>query len=200
VTRRAAIALALLCGLALAAVLLAARGGDEQTGALAPASPFEGGTMPAGVHAPDFTLRDQDGRLVSMRRFRGRPVVVTFLYTTCRETCPGQAQTVKGALNDLGHDVPAIAISVDPPRDTPARARNFLAEQRMTGRMRFVLGSRAELRPLWRRWAIRPQSPRYEHQAHFILVDKRGFERVGFPLDQATSERLAHDLRVLERE
>jgi protein SCO1/2 len=127
-------------------------------------------------------------------------VVVIFLYTTCEETCPAQAQTVRGALDDLGHDLPAIAIAVDPPRDTPERARAFLAEQRVTGRLDFVLGSRADLRPLWKGFAIQPQSVTQEHQARFTLVDKRGFQRIGFPGSRATPEGLAHDVALLERE
>jgi len=31
-------------------------------------------------------------------------------------------------------------------------------------------------------------------------VDARGFQRVGYPVSQATPERLAHDLRLLERD
>jgi protein SCO1/2 len=110
------------------------------------------------------------------------------------------AQTVKGALDDLGHDLPAIAIAVDPPRDTPAQARAFLAKQGVTGRLDFVLGSRAQLRPVWRGFAIQPQSVSQEHQARFTLVDGRGFQRIGYPGNQATPERIAHDLRLLERE
>ena len=156
--------------------------------------------MPKGLRAPDFTLRNEDGRPVKMRALRGRPVLVTFLYTTCEDACPGMAQTVKGALDDLGHDVPALAVSVDPPRDTPARARAFLEKQRARHRLDFVLGSRTELRRLWRGFAVQPQSVREEHQARFTLVDKRGFQRIGFPASQATAESLAHDLRMLERE
>jgi protein SCO1/2 len=135
-----------------------------------------------------------------MRDFRGEPVLVTFLYTTCEDTCPIQAQTVRGALDQLGHDVPAIAIAVDPPRDTPERARAFLSEQSALGRLDFVLGTRAELRPLWRKYAIRPQSVTEEHQARFTLVDARGYQRIGYPGSLATAEDLAHDLRLLERE
>jgi protein SCO1/2 len=127
-------------------------------------------------------------------------VIVTFLYTHCEDTCPIQAQTVRGALDQLGHDVPALAIAVDPPNDTPQSARRFLAEQRATGRLDFVLGSRAQLRPVWRGFAIQPQSVTTEHQARFTLVDARGFQRVGYPGSEATPERLAHDLELLERE
>ena len=39
-----------------------------------------------------------------------------------------------------------------------------------------------------------------EHQARFTLVDARGYQRVGYPGSEATPERLAHDLALLERE
>jgi protein SCO1 len=192
-------ALALAAAFALTAVALtvsAGDGGDEAQ----PGEAFAGALLPPGVRAPDFELQDQDGRRIAMRSLRGRPAIVTFLYTNCDETCPAQAQQVKGALNELGHDVPALAIAVDPPRDTPASARDFLLEQRMTGRLDFVLGSRRQLAPLWKGYAIQPQSVRQEHQARIVLVDKRGLQRVGFPLGQTTPERLAHDVRLLERE
>lgn len=194
---RIVVALFLVGVLALGAVVLAAgSGGDDET---AP-NTFEGSLMPEGVRAPDFRLENQDGETVSMRSLRGQPVVVTFLYTTCEDTCPIQAQTVRGALDELGHDVPALAIAVDPPRDTPERAQAFLAKQRATGRIDFVLGSRAELQPLWKGYAIRPQAVDEEHMARITLVDSRGFQRIGYPGSEATPERLANDLRLLERE
>jgi protein SCO1/2 len=195
---RILIALFLVALFALGAVVLAADSNDKPD--IGAGSEFEGAVMPAGVRAPDFTLRDQDGKQVSMRALRGRPVIVTFLYTTCDDTCPAQAQTVRGALDDLGEDVPALAIAVDPPRDTAARARTFLAKARALGRINFVLGTRAELAPLWKRFFIRPQSINQEHQARFTLVDKKGFQRIGFPGDQATPETLAHDVKLLEQE
>jgi protein SCO1/2 len=200
VNPRIVVALSLVCVFALGAAVLAANRRDREAETATAGSPFEGALMPPGLRAPDFELRDQDGEPISMRELQGRPVLVTFLYTSCEETCPVQAHTVRGALDELGHDVPAIAIAVDPPRDTPERARAFLADQRALGRLDFVLGSRAELRPLWKGFAIQPQSVTQEHQARFTLVDKRGYQRVGYPGQQATAERLAHDLRLLERE
>jgi protein SCO1/2 len=185
---------------ALGAVVLAATTGGDSDPASAGPSKFEGSIMPGGVRAPDFSLRDERGRTVSMRSFRGRPVIVTFLYTTCDQTCPTMAQTVKGALNDMESDVPAIAVAVDPPRDTAQQALKFLSKQRVLGRLDFVLGSRAELEPVWKGFAIQPQSVNQEHQARFTLVDKRGFQRIGFPGNRATPEAIAHDVAVLERE
>ncbi len=206
---RVAITLLLAGLLALAAIVLVARTErsrqspvEDVTVVQEPGGTAEyaGSLLPRGLRAPGFSLRDQDGEPIAMRDFRGQPVAVTFLYTHCDESCPPQAQQIKGALDQLGHDVPAIAIAVDPGRDTPASAREFLIEQRLTGRMDFVLGSRAELQPLWEGYAIQPQTQRVEHQARITLVDARGFQRVGFPLEQATPERIAHDLRLLEAE
>jgi protein SCO1 len=197
---RVLITLFLIAVFALGAIVLVASRRDANGGEPAATAGFQGALMPEGVKAPDFTLTNQDGETLSMRELRGSPVVVTFLYTTCEDTCPIQAQTVRGALDQLGHDVPALAIAVDPPRDTPERAKAFLSEQRALGRIDFVLGKRAELRPLWDGFFVRPQSVTEEHQARFTLVDAKGFQRVGYPGSEATPERLAHDLRLLEAE
>ena len=197
---RILIALFLVAVFALGAVVLAAPREEDDTGVAGSKTRFEGAVMPKGLRAPDFTLRDQDGEPISMRGLRGEPVIVTFLYTNCEDTCPLQAQTIRGALDQLGEDVPAIAIAVDPPRDTPESARAFLSEQRALGRIDFVLGRRAELRPVWDGFFIRAQSVTQEHQARFTLVDERGFQRVGYPGFEATPERLAHDVRLLQAE
>jgi protein SCO1/2 len=175
-------------------------GGSAGGSASGPESEFEGSRLPPGVRAPRVPLRDQDGRQMSARGLGGQVAIVTFLYTHCRETCPAQAQLVKSALNELGHDVPAFAIAVDPPRDTARSARAFLAKQNVAGRIDFLLGSRRELEPAWRGYAIQPQLPGAEHQARIVLVDRRGLQRVSFPLTQATPGRIAHDVRVLETE
>ena len=192
---RLQIALFLVAVFALGALILVAAGEDADDTALG--ASFEGARLPDDLPAPQFALDNQDGERVRMAALRGRPVIVTFLYTNCDNTCPLQAQTIKGALNDLDEDVPALAIAVDPARDTAESARRFLGEQRMTGRMDFVLGTRRQLQAVWTGYAIRPQSVTDEHTGRFVLVDKRGFQRIGFPLDQATPERLAHDVRIL---
>jgi protein SCO1 len=199
VNPRIAVALVLVGALALGAIVYGATAGDDPDPA-ADDDTFEGASMPQGAFAPDFALRNQDGERVTMRSLRGQPVIVTFLYTHCEDTCPIQAQTVRGALDELGHDVPALAIAVDPPNDTPRSARKFLAEQRVSGRLDFVLGSRAELRHLWNGFGVQPQRVTEEHNARITLVDARGIQRVGYPGSEATPERLAHDLALLERE
>ena len=158
---------------------------------------FHGALRPPGARAVDFSLRDQDGKVATMRQYRGRAVVLTFMYSTCEDTCPLTAQQIRGALDELGDDVPVLAVSVDPPNDTAFRAKNFLVKQQMTGRMRFLLGSRAQLEPIWKAYGIQPQGEGFEHSASTVVIDGDGIQRVGFLTDQLTPDGLAHDLRKL---
>lgn len=181
------------------ALALAQRGPDGEAGAT-PAG-LRGAIRPPGLTAGELRLRDERGRPASFAAYRGRPLVVTFVYSTCRDTCPIMVQQIRQALDSLGsRAVPALAISVDPVNDTPARARAFLQRQRVEGRMRFLLGSSAQLAPVWRQFAIAPQRDGAEHSAYVVLVDGRGRQRVGFPQGQLTPEGLVHDVRRLQAE
>jgi protein SCO1/2 len=121
------------------------------------------------------------------------------MYSSCQDTCPVTATQIRGALDDLGHDVPALAVSVDPANDTPASARTFLIRRSLTrDRMRFLLGTRAQLAPVWKAYGIQPQGNGFEHSAYVLLIDRRGRQRVSFPVDQLTPEGLTHDIRKLE--
>jgi protein SCO1 len=197
-------AILFIAGLAsLAGIVIGLRGindtSAEPSAVHSPASPFEGALLPPGVRAPDFALRDENGKRVTMKQYRGKVVVVTFLYSHCHNECPVQAQQIKGALDDLGQDVPALSVSVDPTGDKPKSVKAFNAKMGMTGRLRWVLGSEGQLRRLWKGFAIIPQTPQQEHMARIVLIDRNGLQRIGFPASQTTPERLAHDIRALEK-
>jgi protein SCO1/2 len=123
--------------------------------------------------------------------------MLTFMYSTCRDTCPLTAEQMKGALDDLDRDVPALAVSVDPNRDTPLNARRFVNQHGLTGRMRFLLGTRAQLERVWRAYGIQPQLGGADHSSSVLLLDRRGIERVDWPTEKLTPEGLEHDLRRL---
>src|SRR4051812_10662789 len=193
---RIQLALIVLAACAFAAVigvLLAGRPAES----LALRDGWAGAQRPAGFRVPGFALRDQDGRLVTSASLRGRPVVYAFVYSTCRDTCPAQVQTIRGALDDLGRDYPVVGVSVDPATDTRRLAAAFLLAQKMTGRMHFLLGTRAQLAPVWRAFGIRPQTKALDHSAHVVLADGRGVQRIGFPFEHLTEDGLAHDLKRL---
>jgi protein SCO1 len=165
----------------------------------APAMVPQGAIRPPDIPPSDFRLVDEEGAETTLADVKGDVTIVTFLYTTCDDTCPLAAQQIRVALDRLGHDVPVLAFAVDPPRDTPGRARRFLADQGMLGRMRFLTGPRAELERQWRAYGIRPQGEGFEHTAHVVLLDRRGVQRIGFPVEKLTPEALAHDVALLER-
>ena len=195
---RLTLVVALVCLLAALAAVVLLGGGDgaADTGGAGPTG-FHGALRPPGARAVDFELRDQDGARATMRAYRGRTVVVTFLYSTCRDTCPLTAQQIRGALDQLGHDVPVLAISVDPRGDTSLHVKQFLVREHLIGRMRYLVGTRAQLAPVWRAYGIRPQGDGYEHTASTVVVDGAGRQRVGYLTDQLTPEALADDLRAL---
>ncbi len=195
---RARLAVLLVASFAVAAAFFATLAGSDDEPA-ADTRP-RGAIRPPGIAPAEFELRDQDGRLATLREYRGQVVVVTFLYTTCEDTCPLTAQQIRGALDELGHDVPVLVVAVDPPRDTAPRARRFLAEQRVTGRIRFLVGPADGLRRQWRAYGIQRQTEDLEHTAHVVLLDKRGVQRIGFPAGLVSPDALAHDIALLERE
>jgi protein SCO1 len=160
-------------------------------------SGWEGALRPEGMRMPAFSLTDQDGEAVTADAIRGRNAVITFLYSTCEDTCPATTQSIRGALDRLGRDVPVLAFSVDPANDTPRRARAFLLDQSMTGRMEFLLGTSEQLAPVWKAFGIAPQRDGLEHTAHTVLIDAQGRQRIGFPSSQLTPRRLAADLARL---
>ncbi len=204
ITLQRGLALVLVALLAaVGVVLLTSRSSDSAAPQPVTSSPFDGPTMPPGLRAANFSLLDQSGHRVSLAHYRGRVVVLTFIHSLCHDTCPFMVEQIKGALNDLpgdGASVPAIGISVEPSQDTRANRIRFLRKHEMNGRLAFVSGTAAQLKPVWHAYAIEPVTPKVDHSTFVILIDKRGIERVGFAADQLTPEGLAHDIRVLERE
>ncbi|WP_028065536.1 SCO family protein [Solirubrobacter soli] len=197
----ALIALTLCALAAVAGVLLAPRDRVGGTSPLELTDGWAGAQRPHDQPVPDFTLRDQNSKTVTAASLRGEPVVFAFIYSTCRDTCPAQVQTIRNALDELPaaerNRVQVVGISVDPANDTDKRAQSFLLKQQMTGRMRFLLGTREQLAPVWQAFGIQPQSDKLEHSAHTVLADAKGFQRVGFPYDHLTGEALEHDLARL---
>jgi protein SCO1/2 len=113
--------------------------------------------IPPALGGYDFKLRDETGHQRTLADARGNVVVLTFIYSTCRDLCPAEGNDISTALHALNSpQVQAYVISVDPVGDTPARANRWLARRGLTGRGHFLLGSRTQLEPVWRHYAIAP--------------------------------------------
>jgi protein SCO1/2 len=118
---------------------------------------------PAQLRArtPQFGLKDSLGHLVRVSQFRGKAVLLTFIYDHCPDLCPLIVANLHTALMRLGAEaskLQIIAVSVDPKGDTSATVKAFLAAHEMTGRMEYLIGSFRELAPVWRAYGIDVQA------------------------------------------
>lgn len=86
-----------------------------------------------GDRVPDFRLRNQDGRTISLSQFRGKQLLITFIYTRCPmpDFCPRVTRQFAQIDRQLQSD-PAVynkthllCVSFDPENDTPARLRAY---------------------------------------------------------------------------
>lgn len=161
-------------------------------------SGYAGAIRPPGIPPqPLDGLVDEEGRPA---RLRDDVAVVTFAYTQCEDACPTAVQQIRIALDDMKDPPPAYAISVDPKLDNPKRARAFLADQGVLGRVSFLTGPPEALQQQWRSYGIQPQTDRLEHSLSIVLLDRRGRQRIGFPLDKLTPSGLARDISALRAE
>jgi protein SCO1 len=127
-------------------------------GAASERLPYRGNSPPSGVLLPDFRLRNYSGELVDSRKLRGRVVVVTFLETRCQEACPAIAVQIGRAIQSMSlsqrQQVVALGISTHPKDDTPEAVRVFLRARRADGQLLYLVGSEAELRPVWKSFYV----------------------------------------------
>jgi cytochrome oxidase Cu insertion factor (SCO1/SenC/PrrC family) len=198
-------ACAILAAALVVAIVLGDRRGDSSPGSSTAGANhnenFDGAAFPPGVRGHDFTLTNQRGQRVSLSAYRGKVVVLAFLFSDCR-TCVLVADQVRGALDEVEgtHGVATIFVSTDPRADTRASVNRFLGETSLSGRVEYLRGTAKELQPIWKAYAIPPVSAgkaASEAGSTVLLIGHDGDERVGFGLEQITPESLAHDIRLL---
>lgn len=152
-----------------------------------PLASFDG---PAPVLAPDFTLTDQRGQRVALSSLRGAPVLLTFLYSHCVTTCPLYVVRMQAALDalDSSAQVRAVAVTVDPERDTVERLAQYTRQTGWSAGWHFVTGAPDEIKSVRDRYRIsaskRELSPEmaamghegYEvaHRAVVFVIDSAG--------------------------
>lgn len=199
----AAVSALIVCAVALA-LLLAARDSQNRDVSGPPAGPYRGSRPPAGITAPDFTLPDYRGRTVRMASLRGRVVLTTFVDSACHEACPIILARLARGLRLLDprtrSQVTALAITVNPPVDTPSHVRRFLRQRGALGEIDYLIGTTRQLRPVWKAYGILPAVDTGNADVH--SADVRVFDRNGEWVStlhtavDLTPQNVAHDIRT----
>jgi protein SCO1 len=213
VSRRSLTALLVLVVVSLVALVAVARDrqGEGPTAIVErQEGPFRAGPLPDGLDrkpAPGFRLADARGGTLDSRSLRGRPYLLTFLFTDCRDVCPLIGREIGEALRLLGsqaREVAAVAITVDPEGDTRPAVRAWLRERRLPANFHYLVGSRRRLKPVWRAYFAAPQPAGTEesrHTASIWVIDASGPLRAKFSGGAPLRPRdIAHDLDLLARE
>jgi protein SCO1/2 len=205
---RASRTLELLAAAGVCAALLVGCGGSSKTVPVSVASASSAKLdAPAELQppapSPDFALRDSTGKLVRLSQFRGKAVLLTFIYDHCPDVCPlivGNLHTALVKLGSQAGKVQIVAVSVDPRGDTPQTVKAFLAAHEMTGRMEYLIGSLKQLTPVWRSYGVEvqgtPESREVSHTAFVYGITAGGRRRALYPA-QLQPEWIVHDVPVL---
>jgi cytochrome oxidase Cu insertion factor (SCO1/SenC/PrrC family) len=180
----ALIAAAAASGVGIGAALALVHGSSAPVLAAAPALHAQA-TWPAGAkRAPDVRLRDQTDRLRTIRSERGHVVLLAFLDSHCTQECPIEGRLLANVQRRLGRRMRAVllVVTVDPWADTERSARAFAAKSHWHSSWHWLLGAPAQLRPVWREYAVGVRrTPRdVNHIALLYLIDPHGFQRAAY--------------------
>jgi protein SCO1/2 len=177
--------LLLAAGIGLAIFLLAGLVGAQPLPPgekLEPRRALEVSQAALGRALGDHALVDTRGEVVRLAAYRGKPLVVSFVYTGCFAVCPATskflAQAVAEAQRALGRDAfRVITVGFNLPFDTPAAMREFQRRQSIDlPGWSFLAGDEATVTGLARdvgfAWA--PTAAGFDHLVQATIVDGSG--------------------------
>jgi len=86
-----------------------------------------------GRSVADHTLLDRDGRPLRLSSYRGKPLLVSFIYTGCFKVCPTTTQSLSVAVQQLAELFGAdrfnvVSVGFNQPFDSPTAMRVFAAQ------------------------------------------------------------------------
>ncbi len=168
----------------------------------------EGETLPKIGLAPEFTLTNQNNQRTSLSALRGKVVAITFIYTTCADTCPlltAKMASLQGRLGpDFGPRVQFLSITVDPERDTPEVLKRYAeGHGAQSAGWAFLTGPPSEIRAVTKRYGVynrKTSRGDVDHTFLTSLVDQNGILRVQYLGVRFDPNELLRDLRTLVRE
>jgi protein SCO1 len=94
------------------------------------------GEAAIGRTVPDLVLRDRSGRPVRLADYRGKPLLVSFIYTGCFQVCPTQTRALYEAVQGLDvmlgeHQFNVVSVGFNQPFDSPDALRSFARQHRI---------------------------------------------------------------------
>jgi protein SCO1 len=149
-------------------------------------------------------LRDYQGHAVNLASYRGRAVLVSFIYTHCPDVCPlivGNLHAAQAMLGNAAGKLQIIAVSTDPRGDTPRTVAAFLRAHQMVGRMKYLIGTRAQLGRVWKAWGIvahpaKANPDLVEHSAEIFGIGADAKVYTLYPAN-FKPRAIAHDVPIL---
>lgn len=136
-----------------------------------------------GETAPDFTLLDQEGRAVAMSRFRGKQVMLNFIFTRCpiATMCPAatlRMTALQKAAKEAGiTNLELISISFDPANDTPGVLKEYAEARGIdTANFTFLTGPDTAVRHLLAQMGIirEFEGETIKHTLATLLINEKG--------------------------
>jgi protein SCO1/2 len=114
-----------------------------------------------GENLPDFALYDQTGKIVSPARFRGKQIMLNFIYTRCTVAtmCPlatANMTVTQRKAKDAGvDDIEFISITLDPEYDTPGVLLTYAKQRGIdTSNFSFLTGPESAIKDLITQFGI----------------------------------------------
>jgi protein SCO1/2 len=158
--------------------------------------------------APAFALTSQDGVPVALADLRGKVVAVTFIYTSCADTCPMLTALMVHVQDKLGRDfgerIAFVSITVDPERDTPDVLRQYAdtfgADRKGWA---FLTGDSQVIREVTRRYGVfaaNTSKGEVDHTFLTSIVDRKGMLRVQYLGVRFDPDEFHRDLLSLLKE
>lgn len=135
-----------------------------------------------GMPVGDFVLLDREGRPVELARYRGKPLLVNFIYTACFQVCPTTTRNLQKAVQNtvdvLGADrFNIISIGFNQPFDSPPAMKNFAVQHGINlSNWEFLSPSAAILDDLTRNFGFSyvATAAGFDHLNQVTLVDAEG--------------------------
>lgn len=159
------------------------------------------GSSAGDMAAPGFVLRDQRGRLTSLKQFRGKVVVLAFIDSHCTTICPLTTESMVEALRLLGpaaSQVQLLGINANPLATRIADVAGYTRAHQMQGRWRFLTGSLPQLERVWHGYHVYVAAVHndIDHNPIVFLIGPRGHERTIY-LTQMSYEGVAQQAQLL---